>query len=108
MQHIPIQLAHEGMILAKQVPRPENPAGAPICGKGVELTSSLIERLKTMGVQHVCVEGHPVWQEGDKTLDEQVADLHHRFRKVGTNPLMAKIKEIFMAQLMKSMGNSNE
>lgn len=108
MQHIPIHVATEGMILAKEVPRPENPAGAPICGKGIQLTSSLIDRLKNMGVQHLCVEGHPVWQEGDKTLEEQLADLHHRFRKVDADPLMSRIKGLFMAQIMKSMGKADE
>ena len=104
MQHIPLQLAKDGMILAREVARPDNPSGAPICGKGVELTSSLIERLKNMDVQHVCVEGHPVWLEGDKTLDEQLAELHRRFRKVGSHPLMNKVRDIFAAQIMKSMG----
>lgn len=104
MQYLPLQLAKDGMILAREVARPENPAGAPICGKGVELTSSLIERLKNMDVQHVCVEGHPVWQEGDKTLDVQLAELEHRFRKAGSHPLMSKMKAVFAAQIMKSMG----
>lgn len=108
MQHIPLQLATDGMILAKEVVRPDNPTGAPICGKGVELTASLINRLNIMGIQHVCVEGHPVWQEGDKTADEQVAELHHRFRKVESHPLMNKVKGIFLAQILKSMGMNNE
>lgn len=108
MQYIPLEMASSDMVLAKEVRRADNPTGPPICGKGVELTDSLIARLKVMGVQHVCVEGHPVWNEGDRSLDEQLADLDRRFRKVTGDPLMSRLKELFRRQLMKSMGVKDE
>ncbi len=104
MQTIPITLADASMILARDVKKPENPDGPPICGKGMALTGQLIERLKLMGIQMVVVEGHPVWMEGDKTVEEQLALLDRRFAKVCQEPLMAKLKEIYRAYITKSMG----
>jgi hypothetical protein len=104
MQRIPFSLAQPGMILAKDVVRTENPNGPPICGKGVELSETLIERLRNMGIQSITVEGHPVWLEGDKTLDELLADLDHRFRRVANDPLTGKLKEVYRNYLIRSQG----
>jgi len=92
------------MILAKDVVRLENPNGPPICGKGVELTASLIERLVNMGTQSVTVQGHPVWMEGDKTLDEMLQDLDKRFSRVADDPLTGKLKKIYRDHIIRSMG----
>ena|SRR6266540_2277561 len=104
MQHLPLSLAAPDMILAQDVRRHDTPTAPPICGKGVLLTESLIERLRNMGVQSVYVEGHPIWLEGDKTLDEELAIVDHRFRKVEDDPLMMKLKDILKGLLRKSMG----
>ena len=103
MQTIPLALATADMVLALDVKRSDNPDGPPICGKGMSLTDSLIERLKNLGIQSVTVEGHPVQIEGEKTLDDLLADLEHRFRKVGSDPIMNKLKEICRAQIIRSM-----
>lgn len=107
MQTIPIALAAPEMVLARDVKRTDNPTGPPICGKGIVLTESLIERLKTMGIKMLSVEGHPVWQEGDKTLPELLELLDRRFRKVTQDPLMMQLKEIYRVRLIRSMGQED-
>jgi hypothetical protein len=104
MQKIPFSLAQPGMILAKDIVRADNPSGPAICGKGVELTDSLIERLRNMGIQSITVQGHPVWMEGDKTLEELLADLDRRFSRVADDPYAARLKEIYKDHLIRSMG----
>lgn len=108
MQNIPIFLAEAGMVLAKDIRRPDNPVGPPICGKGVELTAPLIMKLQDMGIMSLVVKGHPIWQEGDKTLDEQLAALDQRFSKAADEPLMAMLKNVYRAYIIKSMGGPDE
>ncbi len=102
MQKIPLSLAFNGMILAQEIKNPDNPEGPPLCGKGVVLSSSLIERLYKIGVQSITVEGHPVKIEGEKTLDEELSSLEHRFRKVKDDPNMRILKEIYKIQIIKA------
>lgn len=104
MQRIPFSLAHPGMILAKGVVRPDNPDGPPICGEGVELTESLIERLRHMGVKSVTVRGHPLELEGEKSLDELLEDLDRRFRRAAGDSLTLRLKEIYRDYLIRSAG----
>ena len=105
MQNIPITLATPDMVLAREIRRPDNPAGPPICGSGIAPTESLLERLKTMGVQTVTVEGHPVQFDGEKSLDDHLTELDHRFSKVVHDPLMMKLKGMFRKRLIESWGD---
>ncbi len=102
MQKIPLALAFDGMILAQEIKNPDNPEGPPLCGKGVVLNSSLIERLHRIGVQSITVEGHPVKIEGEKTLDEELSSLDYRFRKVKDDPNMRILREIYRIQIIKA------
>ncbi len=104
MQRIPMMLALPGMVLARDICRQDAAGGPPICGKGMTLTVTLIERLKRMGVQTVTVEGHPVIMEGEKTPEELLGNLERRFRKAEGDPLTGKLKEIYVAQLAKESG----
>lgn len=104
MQRIPISLAKPGMLLAKDLVRPENPAGPAICGKGMELTDSLLERLRNMGIQSLTVQGHPVWMEGDKTLEQLLQELEYRFSHVDQDPLTSCLKNVYRTYLISSMG----
>jgi hypothetical protein len=104
MQRIPISLAKQGMVLAKDLVRPENPTGPAICGKGMELTVSLVERLRNMGIQSITVKGHPIWMEGDKTQEELLQELDHRFSRVSQDPLTRSLKDIYRKYLISSMG----
>ncbi|BCS53026.1 hypothetical protein [Geobacter sp. SVR] len=104
MQKIPLMVAEAGMVLARDVFRSDNLFGMPICGKGTVLTDSLITRLDHMDVKSICVEGHPVWLDGDRPLDEMLRDLDRRFEKVRQDPLTSKLYEIHASYLKNSMG----
>ncbi|MBW1739783.1 MAG: hypothetical protein JRJ42_01470 [Deltaproteobacteria bacterium] len=97
MQKIPVNLAKPGMKLAKPV---ANDRGIVLCGTGAELTEEMITRLSDMGVKRITVEGHPV-DTGDpeKTLSQQIRELDARFKKVEGDPLMGRIKDIFLERL---------
>lgn len=108
MQKIPLMLAAADMVLARDVFRGDSPAGMPICGKGTTLTDSLIARLEHLDVQSIYVEGHPVWEEGDRTIDDVIHDLDIRFQKVMNDPLTVKLYETYKAFITKSMGDNSE
>lgn len=97
MQKIPIDLATPGMKVAKPV---ANDRGIVLCGPGSELTEEMITRLSDMGIKRITVEGHPVdMGDSEKSLGQQTDELHVRFRKVEGDPLMRKIKNIFLEGL---------
>jgi hypothetical protein len=104
MQKIPLALAESGMVLARDINRKDNAGGPPICGKGVTLTLSLIERLKLLGVQTISVEGRPVRTTGETSLEEMLRALDKRFKKFEDDPLTGKLKEIYRAHLVKEFG----
>jgi len=104
MQKIPITLAKAGMVLAKEIKGSEDPASMTICGKGVKLTESLIDRLRQMGIQTVSVEGHPVAMPGEASLGEMLVALDRRFNHVANDPLMMKVKELYRKHIIRSMG----
>lgn len=104
MQNIPFALAISGMVLAKDVAHTDNPGSPPVCGKGLTLTDPLIERLKNMGIQSITVEGHPIKIDGDNSLEEMIAALDRRFKKVEGDALTMKLKMIYKKQIIKSMG----
>lgn len=108
MQKIPLMLATAGMVLARDVFRGDNPAGMPICGKGTLLTDGLIARLELLDVQSISVEGHPVCEEGERTLEDMIKELDYRFNKVIDDPLTAKLYETYKAFLTKSMEGNSE
>ena len=94
MQKIPLELAAVGMKLAKPV---VNKRGMTLCSAGTELTEELLERLKRMEMTRITVEGHSVdTGETEKSLGQQMAELDTRFRNVEGDPLMSKIKNIFL------------
>jgi hypothetical protein len=107
MQKIPLMLAKADMILARDVFRGDNQAGIPVCGKATVLTDSLIGRLERLDVQTVYVEGHPVWEDGDRSLEDMLQDLDKRFVKVMDDRLTAKLYEIYKEHLIKSMGDES-
>ncbi|MBI3594045.1 MAG: hypothetical protein HY200_03740 [Nitrospirae bacterium] len=102
MQNIPINYAQKGMILATEVFQPGSTSTMPVCGKGVVLTESLIERMVRIEIKTICVEGHPVSLPGELSLEEQLALLDRRFRKVNDVPRMIEIKEMFRKCLVRS------
>jgi hypothetical protein len=107
MQNIPLTLATPGMVLGKDIKNSDDPAAMTVCGKGVKLTESLIERLGQMGIQSLIVEGHPVKIAGESTLEEMLAALEKRFTRVHDDPLMMKLKDIYRKRITQSMGDSD-
>jgi hypothetical protein len=108
MQKIPLMLAVADLVLARDVFRGDSAAGMPVCGKGTVLTDGLIARLELLDIASVYVEGHPVWEDGDRSLDDVLRDLGKRFEKVADDPLTAKLYDIYKAYLTKSMGDDGE
>lgn len=107
MQKIPIVLAKAGMILARDIFRDRVINGIPICGKGTELTESLLARLGNMDIQTLHVEGHPVWEEGERSLDDLLIDLDGRFMKTRQDPLNVMLHDTYKEYLSKSMGRDS-
>jgi hypothetical protein len=108
MQNISLMSATAGMVLARDVFREDSPNGMPICGKGTEITDSLITRFERMNVQTIYVEGHPVREEGEQTLADLHRDLDDRFNKTLLEPYNRMLHSIYKAYLAKSKGGAGE
>ena len=106
MQKIPLMRATAGMVLARDVFRNDSPVGMPVCGRHTVLSDTLIARLGNLNVTTVYVEGHPVWEDGDRSLEEMLVELDRRFEKVRNDPLTLKVYEMFVDHLKRSMGDS--
>jgi len=94
MQKLPLDLARPGMVLAKPVTRPD---GIAVAAAGSEISQSLIDRLDTLGVTHLVVEGHPVklgGPLGSTSFDKRLERLEFLFRKHGNNAWMAQIRRL--------------
>ena len=85
------------MKLAKPV---TNDRGMILCGEGTVLTEEIIARLHRMEVPHIAVKGHPVNKGAEaKSLEQQLKEIDERFSRIGNDPLMLKIKDLFAKQL---------
>lgn len=99
MQKILTVLAAEGMVLAKNI---ETPEGRVLCGKGTILDSGLIDRLRKMDIIHICVEGHPIQIEGEKSLEEEIQRIEKRFSQVDKIPPLMHLKKKIIERLTAS------
>jgi hypothetical protein len=90
LQKILTAQATEGMVLARDL---ETAEGRVLCGKGTELTSTLLDRLKKMDISHVTVEGNPVQDPSQKSLQEELQDIDERFSRVEHIPPLMYIKK---------------
>ena len=107
MQKIPLNIASAGMRLARDVFGKTN-APSLLCPKKTLLTEEIITSLKNMAIDFIYVEIDPIRQEGYPTLEEILAALEHRFKKVRQDPLMSKIHDIFADYYKCSTGNSSD
>jgi len=98
MQRIPLEKASKGMTLAKPV---VNDSGITLVRERTELTPNLIERLKSLGIQKIIVQGRPLETDGEqeKPLPVLEKELEERFRPTQSNPLMQELKQIFLSEL---------
>jgi len=99
LQEILSLQAKEEMVLAKDVMTPD---GRVLCGKGTPLTTGIIQRILKMDISHIRVEGHPVALEGEKTLEEEIADIEKRFSRVEHIQPLQYMKKIIIHRLVKS------
>ncbi len=104
MQRIPLALAMEGMVLARDVVNPSQSGSVPVCGKGLALTDGVLERLVHMGVESLYVEGHPVQIEGEGSLEEMLVALDKRFNRMMGDALTLKVRDAYYKYIQKSMG----
>lgn len=106
MQKIPLNLAAEGMVLAKEVNRNDSSSGIPVCGKDVVLTAALIRRFDLMDIKSIYVKGYPVKNQHEPTLDTLLAELEHRFEKVRNDLLMSRVHDIYAAHIRRVYGDN--
>ena len=107
MQKIPLMNAVAGMVLARDVFRNGNSTGFPVCSKNTVLTEALITRLENMDIAFINVKGRPFPQDGDRSLDDILHDLEHRFAKVRQDPLMATLHDMYADYYKRSMGDDS-
>jgi len=101
VQQILTLQAKEGMILAKDVMTAE---GRVLCGKGTELTHTLIERFHKMDLVQITVDGHPITTPGEKSLQEELQEIEARFSEVNKVPPLVYLKKRIMKRLIESRG----
>lgn len=92
MQKIPLKLAKPGMKLGRPVTRTN---GITVVAEGVELTQVLIDRLSSMDIERIVVQGNPLnlgEAGGGTAYDVRLKRLNHLFRGHGTNQWMMKVK----------------
>ena len=96
MQRIKLEQAAIDMVIVQPV---ETSTGQVLCAKGTALTDALFMRLERIDITHITVEGHPV-DDGNpvKTIEEELAELDHRYRSVMDNKLMAALKMVVQKQ----------
>lgn len=99
MQDILSLQAEEEMVLARDVVMLD---GRVLCGKGTLLTTSIINRILKMEITHITVEGHPLEIEGEKSLDQELADIQKRFSRVTHIKPLQYIKQRLMHRLVNA------
>ncbi len=94
MQKIPVKLAAPGMKLAKPVTR-EN--GMVVLAEGLELTDGIINRLVSMNVERIVVQGNPLdlGDGGDSSWGKKSERLDHLFRRYNDDKWMFRVKGFF-------------
>lgn len=86
MKRITVESTVAGMRLARAI---TNDLGVTLFGEGTVLDERTIERIKTLGIDYIYVEGH---SPPRKSIDEEMKELEKRFSKVTNVPYMTTIK----------------
>lgn len=93
MQRIALTKASPGMVLAQAVCRPDGPV---LVGEGQELTESLLDRIRAVGVGSIWVEGNPLGPGGDVgNLQKVASSLPELFRRHHDNVFMMTLCNVF-------------
>lgn len=89
------------MVLAQAVCRPEGPV---LVGEGQELTESLLDRIRAVGIGTIWVEGNPLGPGGDVGNLRKVAEsLPYLFRRQDGNVFMMTLCNVFARHFAKRM-----
>lgn len=99
MQKILLAQAKAGMVLAREILTGD---GRILCGKGTELSESLLSRLGRMDIASLTVAGHPVAEAGEMTLEEEIAAIERRFSKVTDIPPLMYLQKRLVHKLVQS------
>ncbi len=78
--------------------------GRTLCGPGVELDASLLEKFQKMGVRYLMVEGHPVELPWERPLEEELSLLEERFSRT-QDPHLLMIKKVIQDYWLKTHGD---
>lgn len=95
MRKIAIDKLLSGMILTKPV---SGSNGMVLLAEGTELNEKWIDRIESMGIDGVWVEGK---SEQTETLEEALFALEQRFEPVVHLPYMTTIKNLVQSQIEK-------
>ena len=87
MRKISLESLEPGMRLARSV---LNENGMVLLSEDTELTDTVLERLRHMGVDGVCVKG---MSKPEKSKEEMLLELDGRFRNASETPYMSLIKK---------------
>jgi hypothetical protein len=96
MQRLPLSYIRPGMKTFEEV---VDAQGRVLCGKGVELTESMLQKFQELGVSYITVEGTPVKLPWEKTLEEELELLEKRFSGV-KDEFLLHVKEVLKEVLM--------
>ena len=91
METIPITKAKEGMTLAREI---RNEKGIILCQRGTRLSDTMIERLKTMGVETITIATKKSKKEVEKRLNLVKERLSSLGDIEGMNILLEAIEEV--------------
>ncbi len=94
MQRIALSKAKPGMTLAEPVTRPD---GLILVGPGLELTESIIDRIRSAGADTVTIEGYPLGEgEGQEDLRVLADGLSRAFRRYRKNAFMMTLHNMLV------------
>jgi hypothetical protein len=99
MRKISAESASAGMRLVRPI---TNEAGITLFGEGSVLTDQFIERIRSMHISLIFVEGSSVPR---RSMNEELLLLDERFRKTEHEPCMGSLKEIVKEYLRSLYGD---
>jgi hypothetical protein len=102
MKKIPVASAGAGMRLVKPI---TNELGITLFGKGVVLTDQFIDRIRSMNIPFIFVEGQSA---PARSLSEELSMLDWRFRKTENEPYMGALKETLKEYLQMLYRDAEE
>ncbi|GAB4409823.1 MAG: hypothetical protein OHK0032_05520 [Thermodesulfovibrionales bacterium] len=98
MKKVPLDSVRSGMRLAKAV---LNEAGITLFGEGVAVTEQMIERMRSMNLDSIYIEGVSVPK---MPLEDELSMLDARFRGSEEEPHMETLKRLLKEHIRSLYG----